>query len=199
MASTKTKKAPATKKASTSKKAPTTKAEKDTEDNVTLSHKEDTGASKPIVPKDVDINDYIMVKNGFQGKLVYVSKRTGETFIWDNFGDMQEIELRELRNAKSSAKAFFINNWFMFNDEDMWVVDFLGVSQYYKKALPLEKFDEIFDMPADEAKEVIANMTDGQRSSFGYRARQKVVNGEVDSRKMISMLEEALGIELIEK
>ena len=87
----------------------------------------------------------------------------------------------------------------MFNDDDMWVVDFLGVSQYYKKALPLEKFDEIFDMPADEAKEVIANMTDGQRSSFGYRARQKVVNGEVDSRKMISMLEEALGIELIEK
>ena len=152
-----------------------------------------------LVPKDVDINEFIMVKNGFQGKLVYISKRTNEEFVWDNFGDMQEIEIRELRNAKSSAKAFFINNWFMFDEEDMWVVDFLGVSQYYENAVPIEEFDDIFEKPIDEARETIEKMSNGQRNSLGYRARQKVVNGEIDSRKMISMLEEVLGIELIEK
>lgn len=152
-----------------------------------------------FIPKDVDINEFIMVKNGFQGKLVYISKRTNEEFVWDNFGDMQEIEIRELRNAKSSAKAFFINNWFMFDEEDMWVVDFLGVSQYYENAVPIEEFDDIFEKPIDEARETIEKMSNGQRNSLGYRARQKVVNGEIDSRKMISMLEEVLGIELIEK
>ncbi len=152
-----------------------------------------------ITPKDVDINEFIMVKNGFQGKLVYISKRTNEEYVWDNFGDMQEIEIRELRNAKSSAKAFFVNNWFMFDEDDMWVVDFLGVSQYYKNAVPIEEFDDIFELPLDEARDTIEKMSNGQRNSLGYRARQKVVNGEIDSRKMISMLEELLDIELVEK
>lgn len=160
--------------------------------------KEEKVAEK-IIPKDVDINEFIMVKNGFQGKLVYISKRTNEEYVWDNFGDMQEIEIRELRNAKSSAKAFFVNNWFMFDEEDMWVVDFLGVSQYYENAVPIEEFDDIFEMPVDEAKDTIEKMSNGQRNSLGYRARQKVVSGDIDSRKMILMLEDMLGIELIEK
>ena len=80
---------------------------------------------KTIIPKDIDASQFVTVRNGFQGKLVYVSKRTGETFIWEEFGSEQEMELRELRNAKNSYKTFFVNNWFMF-DED-WIVDYLGV------------------------------------------------------------------------
>ena len=69
-------------------------------------------ATKPMIPKDIDPNQIIIVLNGFQGKLVYESPRTHEVYRWDAFGDEQEIELRELRNAKSSAKKFFMNNWF---------------------------------------------------------------------------------------
>ena len=32
---------------------------------------------KPIVPKDIDPEQYVTVRNGFQGRLVYVSKHTG--------------------------------------------------------------------------------------------------------------------------
>jgi len=87
----------------------------------------------------------------------------------------------------------------MFDEEDMWVVDFLGVSQYYENAVPIEEFDDIFELPVDEAKDTIEKMSNGQRNSLGYRARQKVVSGDIDSRKMILMLEDMLGIELIEK
>lgn len=152
-----------------------------------------------IVPKDIDVNDYITVKNGFQGKLVYVSKRTKEKFVWDNFGDKQELEIKELKNAKSSAKRFFEDNWFMFDEEDMWIVDYLGVSKYYENAISLEEFDEIFETTPAKAKEIISHLSKGQANSLAYRARQKVLDGEIDSRKLIAALEEALGIELIEK
>lgn len=152
-----------------------------------------------IIPKDIDINDYITVQNGFQGKLVYVSKRTREKFVWDSFGDKQELEIKELKNAKSSAKRFFEDNWFMFDDEDMWIVDYLGVAKYYKNAISLDEFDEIFEAPPAKAKEIISHLSKGQANSLAYRARQKVLDGEIDSRKLIATLEEALGIELIEK
>ncbi len=156
-----------------------------------------TPKKKKISAKDIDMTQYVTVRNGFQGRLIYKSPRTGERFVWDEFGAEQEMEIRELRNARNSAKKFFINNWFMF-DED-WIIDFLGVKQFYKNAVSIEDFDNIFSKPADEIKNIIENMSDGQKRSAAYRARQLINSGDIDSNKAISTLEETLGVELIER
>lgn len=158
---------------------------------------EQTVTAEKIIPKEIDMNQYVVVRNGFQGTLVYISPRTGEKFVWDGFGAEQEMELRELRNAKAASKRFFADNWFMFDDE--WVIDYLGVRQFYQNALPLEKFDEIFKKSPTEIKKAVSSMSDGQKKSVAYRASELIASGEIDSRKTISALEEALGVELIEK
>ena len=158
-----------------------------------------TSEPKKIVPKDVDPNEIITVYNGFQGKLVYISPRTKETFRWDSFGDTQEIEIKELRNAKSSAKKFFINNWFMFAEEDAWVIDYLGVGQYYKFALSLDEFDDLFTKSPAKIEDTVKKLSNGQKKSVAYRARKLIANGEIDSHKAILALEKSLGVELIER
>lgn len=153
--------------------------------------------TKPIVVKDIDPEQYVIVRNGFQGRLVYKSSRTGEKFVWDQFGSEQEMQLRELRNAKNSAKKFFINNWFMF-DED-WIVDYLGMRQYYKNAVSIEEFDDLFKRSPYELKKIISEMSSGQKKSVKYRAIELIASKEIDSLKTIDALEDALGIDLIEK
>ena len=152
---------------------------------------------KGAVPTEIDASQYVTVRNGFHGTLTYVSPKTGETFNWSEFGAEQEMELRELRNAKSASKAFFINNWFMFDDE--WVIDYLGVRQFYKNIPDIDHYDEIFDGTPDKIKKKIAAMSDGQKRNVIYRAHELIENGTIDSRKMISALEEALGVDLVEK
>ena len=152
---------------------------------------------KPIVPKDIDPEQYVTVRNGFQGRLVYVSKHTGERFVWDQFGAEQEMELRELKNAKNSYKKFFENNWFMF-DED-WIVDYLGVQRFYRNAVRIEDFDEIFQKDAKTISEIISDMSDGQKKSVAYRARVLIADGAIDSNKAITALEESLGVVLVER
>ena len=152
---------------------------------------------RPIVVKEVDPTQYVVVRNGFQGRLVYKSPRTGEVFIWDSFGDEQEIELRELKNAKNSAKKFFTNNWFMFDDD--WVVDYLGVRQFYKNAVSIDGFDEVFAKKPAELKRIIAGLSDGQKKSAIYRAKELIAEGKIDSISTIKTLEDALHIELIEQ
>lgn len=152
---------------------------------------------KPIVPKDIDPEQYVTVRNGFQGRLVYVSKHTGERFVWDQFGAEQEMELRELKNAKNSYKKFFENNWFMF-DED-WIVDYLGVQRFYRNAVRIEDFDKIFQKDAKTISEIISDMSDGQKKSVAYRARVLIADGAIDSNKAITALEESLGVELVER
>lgn len=153
--------------------------------------------AKKIVPKDVDVHQYISVRNGFQGRLVYKSKRTGEVTIWEEFGEPQDIELQELKNAKTANKKFFVNNWFMFDDD--WIIDYLGIGQYYKNAVSIEDFDELFDKPVEELTEIINGMSTGQKRSVAYRARRLIAEDRLDSIKKIHALEGILGVELIEK
>ena len=153
--------------------------------------------SKQLVPSQIDQDQYVTVRNGFQGKLVYRSKRTGELIVWEEFGDEQDMELFELKNAKNSAKKYFLNNWFMFDEP--WIVDYLGVGRFYRFAISIDEFDSIFDKPVDEVREIIGNLSDGQKRSLSYRARQLIAEKEIDSIKMIDMLEECLKTNLIER
>lgn len=148
---------------------------------------------------NVNLDELIPVYNGFHGVLVYASKKTGEIYQWDNFGDVQDIELKELKVAKSASKDFFINNWFMFDDEHEWVIDYLGIRQFYKNAISLEGFDDILTLPPDKIKKIVLELSDGQKDSLMYMVKNMVANNEIDSLKTLSALEESLGVTLIEK
>ena len=52
----------------------------------------------PVKKQEVDMNQTITVRNGFHGILVYKSRRTGEEYVWNEFGDEQDMELSELKN-----------------------------------------------------------------------------------------------------
>ena len=149
-----------------------------------------------FVVKDIDPHTIVVVRNGFQGKLIYRSKKTGERFEWSGFGEPQDMEISELRNARNTSKKYFENNWFMFDDP--WVVDYLGMSRFYKHAVSISDFDEIFTKTPDEARDVIKNMSDGQKKSVAYRARQLISSGDIDSYKLVATLEECLGVALVE-
>ena len=107
------------------------------------------------------------------------------------------IELRELKSAKNSNKKFFINNWFMFDDD--WIVDYLGVRQYYKNAVRIEDFDNIFLNDPDDLKTIIGEMSKGQKRSVAYRAKELISEKKIDSIALIDVLEKSLNVELIER
>lgn len=186
-----------TAKKTVSKKTVTKEAAATEKESTASKNKDKSTTTRVKKNADLDPSMFVEVKNGFNGVLVYISKKTGEEFKWDEFGDIQEMELSELRNAKNHSKAFFINNWFLIDDEE--VIDWLGVSQYYEHALNSHTFDELFEKTPEEIKEVVSKLSEGQKSSLAYRSKQFIDDGEIDSIRTISALEESLGVELIEK
>lgn len=152
---------------------------------------------KRYKPKKLDPNQYVSVKNGYQGKLVYKSRKTGERFVWEDFGAEEDMELSELKSARNAHKKFFTENWFMFDDPA--VIEYLGVQQYYKNALSVEEFDGLFEKPNDEMKKIITSLSNGQKKSVAYLAKKQIADGTIDSRQKIATLEDLLGLELIEK
>lgn len=149
------------------------------------------------VKRNLNPNMIVTVKNGFHGKLIYKSRRTNEIFEWESFGDEQDMDLQELKNAKNSSKAFFTNNWFLIDDPE--VLDYLGVSQYYKYALSSATFDDLFNKSVDEINEIISHLSAGQKKTVAYRAKELIANETIDSIKVINALEDSLSIELIDR
>ena len=116
--------------------------------------------------------------------------------MFEGFGDEHEMELQELKKAKSSAKSMFINNWFMIDDPD--VIEYLGVSAFYKNAMAYDEFDELANMTAEEISDRVKLLSDGQKETVAHHARRMIADGRIDSVKAITALEKGLGVQLIE-
>ena len=181
----------------TTKKKTTTSSTKKSSKSTTAKSTKATADDAPIVVKEISPDEYVVVRNGFQGKLIYVSPRTRERFVWNNFGDEQEMTLRELRSARNSCKGFFKNNWFMFDEP--WIIDYLSVKNFYRNAIPLNEFDNVFTKSPEEITELLGKLSAGQKQSLSYRARELIRTEVIDSRKVIAALEKGLGVELIER
>lgn len=149
------------------------------------------------VRKQLDPHTIVTVKNGFPGMLIYESSKTGEMFRWESLGDEQDMELQELKNARNASKAFYVNNWFRIDDPE--ILDYLGVAEYYKNALNLIDDETLRTLKPEDIRSTVMKMSDGQKLALKYRVKQMIENGDIDSMKMITAFEEALGVELIER
>ncbi len=197
MATTTTKKV--TRKKTTVPKEPTVAAEISQEEEVEVVATPKKTATKKakIVYKEVPFsdNDLVTVRNGFHGELVY-KNRSGEVWIWNEFGDEQDLEVGELRAARNTSKSFYQNNWFMIDDPA--VLKYLNVEEFYKNSLTIDEFNTLFNRPNDEIIEKVSKLPQGQKASLGYIVKRLVRDGEIDSLKLIGELEKILGITLRE-
>ena len=192
MAETKTKAVKAAPKSAAAAKAPAEEAPQ-----VLEAPKQEAPKQAYKVRKQLDPHTIVTVKNGFPGMLIYESSKTGEMFRWESLGDEQDMELQELKNARNASKAFYVNNWFRIDDPE--ILDYLGVAEYYKNALNLIDDETLRALKPEDIRSTVMKMSDGQKLALKYRVKQMIENGDIDSMKMITSFEEALGVELIER
>lgn len=150
----------------------------------------------PVSPA-VEITNDTMVecRSGVVGNLIYKSLlNPGYTVEWDDFGDVQEMEYRELVSMRSNQRRFFEENWILIDNPV--IIKKLGVERYYKNSLTTDDFEEVFTMPAEKIKEVVPTLPGGTKDAIASKAKKKIESGELDSRSAIKALEDSLAVEL---
>ena len=137
-----------------------------------------------------------MVKNGTSGELVYIAPRTGVTYIFDSFGDEQEIPFGELKATRMGNYAtFFKRQWFLIDDQE--VIKQLGIEKYYKDQLSYNELNEIFNLSKEDIVERVKNISEYQRDTLGYLTVKKIKNNEINDLNVIRSLEDVLHTKLI--
>lgn len=166
----------------------------------TAAPKTATSASAPVaITPAVEITNDTMVecRSGCAGNLIYKSKlNPGYVVEWDDFGDVQEMEYRELVSMRGNQRRFFEENWILIDDPA--VIKKLGVERYYKNSLTSDDFEDVFTMSADDIKEIVPTLPGGTKDAIASEAKKKIESGELDSRSAIKALEDSLDVELEE-
>lgn len=162
---------------------------------------------EPVIEKEkLPINNLplftkVWVRSNCYGELIYISQKT-----WDNFGSRQPMTLEELITMRNTYIKFFTKNLIIiegFQDAEYAqtysveeILEYLQVSQYYKSSLCPDNLEEVFRMTPDKIEECVPNMSSGVKSAITIRANELITNGQLDSMKLVTSLEKALGCEL---
>lgn len=180
------------------KKTPVKKvAPKKTEEVEVVVVEEEKVEKKPVRAKrvEIDMNELIPCRSTTHGNLIYISKRTGERFFWNDYGDVQDIPFGELRNLNSTYPAFIKDVLFVIDDEE--AVEALGMAKLYEGIFDIEDIETLFDKEYRDLEETLEKLPKGLKDSAATKARELMKSGKLDSRSKIKLIEEKLKIELL--
>lgn len=128
----------------------TTKTKTKTSANMDVPENQHIKLRKTLPPEAI-----IPVINGFQGKLIAQNRRTHEEFIWEEFGDVQDLTFADVKSIYSTDKAFFSNNWFLF--EDTLVLEVLNAENITPMHSQLKALTHCSTKPPTRLKQLFQN------------------------------------------
>lgn len=143
----------------------------------------------------LDKNELIPVMNITNGPLLYTSLKTGMSVKFEQYGDVEYLEVGELLTMRSSQKRYLEEPWMLIMDEE--IVNYLGLDKLYQKLISPQNVDKIFTFDQPTFQEVIENAPMGYNQLIISRAKQRLKDGSLDSLAKIKILEEKFNIQLV--
>ena len=151
---------------------------------------------KPVraTRKQIDANALIPCRSTTHGGLTYISKRTGERVVWDDYDDVQDITMGELKNLYASSPAFINDVMFVIDDEE--AVEALNLTRLYDTIFDIGNLEDFFDKEYNELESLLEKLPKGLKKTVASKAGEMVKNGTLDSRAKIKLVEEKLKVDL---
>lgn len=143
---------------------------------------------------EIDRNELVPVRSARYGNLVYISKRSADRFEWAEYGDVEYVSVGELITMKSTQPRFLRDAWVIIDDEE--AVEFLGLSDMYEDLFEIGDLDEFLDKPYNEMEKLLDIMPKGYKDALANKARQLIEQEQLDSNRVIRLLEEKLEVDL---
>ena len=191
-----------TTKTTTAKKAVEKQEVKEAEAPVVV--EEPVEKEQPIIEKTPEVikkeprqfgqNDLILCRSVTAGWLG-VSGKSGQYYVFENFGDQCEIEYQDLFALKSRHSQYIYAPLFVIEDEELldnprWS----DIAHFYEdQVYTMEDVDAILNLPKNEFENAINKLPKGLAKSLQVRVAEKIENGTFDSLAKIKLLDEVFG------
>lgn len=140
--------------------------------------------------------DLIPCKSIATGVLVMEGLKSGDLYRWTGYGDIVEVEYRDLV-AEVRAKSNYVMLPFFIVDDEDFLKQFDVLEGVYRGLYSVDDIEDLFRQDVYTIKRTIAEMPEGARDSVKSIAATMIKDGTLDSVSKIRALDEIFGCQLI--
>lgn len=145
-------------------------------------------------PRQFNQNDLILCRSVTAGWLG-CSGKSGQYYVFENFGDECEIEYQDLFALKSRHSNYIYAPHFVIEDEELlenprWA----DVAKFYdEKVYTMEDVEDVLNLPINNFEAALKKLPKGLAKSLQVRVAQKIEDGTFDSLKKIKIIDDVYG------
>lgn len=153
---------------------------------------------KPVSKKEkrkFEPNDLIPCRSVVSGGLFMDGIMSIMPYTWSDFGDVVDVEYRDLVAAVRNKNGYIMKPFFVIMDDD-FVAEYPFLKELYAKQYATKDLAKILLMPVDDMVEEIKTLPGNVKDILKGLASTWIENGKLDSFKRIKALDEALGTDL---
>ena len=138
-------------------------------------------------------NDLILCRSVTAGWLG-VSGKSGQYYVFENFGDECEIEYQDLFALKSRHSNYIYAPLFVIEDEELlsnprWA----DISKFYDNEVFNKDVDEVLNLPVSNFKKALSQLPKGLAKTLQVKVAEKIEDGTFDSLQKIKIIDEVYG------
>ncbi len=182
-----------TKAAAETKPAKTVEAETAVEETPVVEKKAVKSEPKKQV-RQYNQTDLVLCRSVTSGWLG-LSGKSGQYYVFENFGDECEIEYQDLFALKSRHSNYIYAPHFVIEDEELlenprWA----DVAKFYEdEVYTLEDVNEVLNLPVANFKNALGQLPKGLAKSLQVKVAEKIEDGSFDSLQKIKIIDEVFG------
>lgn len=126
----------------------------------------------------------------------YTCLKTMDSFAWEEVGDEQEMTFMQIKTMKAKHPRYFTEKWLLIcNDE---VIKKLNLTSVFAAKVTAADIKKFYGSDVGAARELLAGLSGNAKAGLVDKVTKAVENGKIANVKMIRLLEEQLGIELMQ-
>lgn len=147
-----------------------------------------------VEPRQFNQNDLILCRSVTTGWLG-CSGKSGQYYVFENFGDECEIEYQDLFALKSRRSNYIYAPHFIIEDEELLANPrWADVAKFYEEEVySIKDIDEILNLPVANFKSALEVLPKGLAKSLQVHVAEKIEDGSFDSLKKIKIIDEVYG------
>lgn len=152
-------------------------------------------ANKPE-PKVYADDDLIVCRSITRGELILIGKKSKNRYVFSNYDDTCEIEVRDLNASRASKSMYLFDPLFVIEDEEfISQPKWKEIKAMYDETMASD-INEILERPLREFKVLLNRLPKGYKSALCDEVATRIRNEEFDSIQKIKAIDEICGTDL---
>ena len=121
--------------------------------------------------------------------------KSGQYYIFENFGDMCEVEYQDLFALKQRRSPYLYAPLFVIEDEELlenprWA----DIQKFYdEKVYTMEDINEVLNLPFSQFEDALKKLPKGLAKSVQVEVAKRIEDGSFDSLKKIKVVDAVFG------